>query len=216
MGEWRSDYKVAIAGTGVAVLTTLAQIFSEYMREHEYYACIAAIIAIIMIVIPLSHTFFVWLKRRVNAPEIGSPLEIIFEPFNPARRFWSLIGYLDDAGKGHSYWEHRVEIRNTSQKTVRNVMVTVERIGPCPQLPFSPPFKRSQLEKCDINPGCSELIQVNTWPHPKVQVGMLAGRSAWGYGPIQVIASGDDVLPAERKFAFNYETEQMLFDEEVY
>jgi hypothetical protein len=45
---------------------------------------------------------------------------------------------------------------------------------------------------------------------------MLAGRSAWGYGPIQVIASGDDVLPAERKFAFNYETEQMLFDEEVY
>jgi curved DNA-binding protein CbpA len=44
---------------------------------------------------------------------------------------------------------------------------------------------------------------------------MLAGPSAWGYGPVIVTASADDVLPAQRRFAFNYETDQMLFDEET-
>jgi hypothetical protein len=41
----------------------------------------------------------------------------------------------------------------------------------------------------------------------------LAGESAWGYGPIKIIASADDTAPSVRIFQFNYETDQMLFDE---
>jgi len=145
-----------------------------------------------------------------------SPLEIIFDPTNPARRFWSLESHKDDSGKAHPYWEHRVEIRNNSLKTIRNVMVTVERTGQLPQLPFSPPFKRQQTDKCDINPSCSELIRVNIWSHPKQQEGNLCGESAWAYGPIKVTASGDDTLSVVKIFEFHYETEQMLFDKEIY
>jgi len=67
------------------------------------------------------------------------------------------------------------------------------------------------MESCDINPGCGELVLVNRWPHPRVQIGMLAGDSAWGYGPIKVIASANDTLPSGTIFDFNYETDQMFF-----
>jgi hypothetical protein len=145
------------------------------------------------------------------------PIEIIFEPLNPARKFWSLEGHTDALGRTYPpYWEHRVEIRNHSRKTLRNVMVTVERIGQLPQLPFSPPFKRPETNTCDLNPGCSELVRVNVWPHPKAQAGMPCGESAWLYGPIKVTASADDTPSAVKVFAFNYETDQMLFDVEVY
>jgi hypothetical protein len=41
---------------------------------------------------------------------------------------------------------------------------------------------------------------------------MLAAESAWAYGPIKVIASANDTLPAEKTYDFNYETDQMLFE----
>jgi hypothetical protein len=219
--EWATIRKAEFIGLGAFVIAAAIEIGSsvwpDKIKPHPYMFVSFLVFGLLCVIVPLAHTIYVWAFSRFRPIlPVASSLEIIFEPLNPARRFWSLIGYLDDLGKGHSYWEHRVEIRNISQKTIRNVMVTVERIGPSPQLPFSPPFKRSQLEKCDINPGCSELIQVNTWPHPKAQVGMFAGPSAWGYGPIKVTVSGDDTLSVVKTFAFNYETDQMLFDMEVY
>jgi hypothetical protein len=58
------------------------------------------------------------------------------------------------------------------------------------------------------------LVPVIRWPIPKVQAGMLAGPTAFEYGPIKVTASADDTAPSVRKFKFDYQTEQMLFDEE--
>ncbi len=217
MAQWRADHKIEIVGVGVAMLTTLAQIFSEYMREHWYYACAAGIVAILMIVIPLIHTFIVWLKRRNAASKVESPLEIIFEPLNPAQRFWSLESHVDDYKRLiGNFWEHRVEIRNNSSVTLRNVVVTVERTGIMPVRPQRALFVRTKSDSCSINPGCNELVLVNRWSHPKSQVGNLAGDSAWGYGPIEVIASADDVHPTKVIFDFNYETEQMLFERGKY
>jgi hypothetical protein len=45
---------------------------------------------------------------------------------------------------------------------------------------------------------------------------MLAGPSAWGYGPIRVVASADNTIPAQTIFDFNYEKEQMLFERGKY
>jgi hypothetical protein len=155
-----------------------------------------------------------WVTSRTKTATIASPLEIIFEPLNPARKFWSLEAKIDFYHRvSGPYWEYRMEIKNDSDKTLRNVAVTVEHIGASPVKPRRADFVRLNTETCDLQPACSELVAVIRWPHPKVQVGMFAGESAWGYGPIRVIASADDVQPTERRFAFNYETDQMLFDE---
>ena len=49
----------------------------------------------------------------------------------------------------------------------------------------------------------------------RAQAGMPCNESAWLYGPIKVTASADDTPSAVKVFAFNYETDQMLFDVEV-
>jgi hypothetical protein len=144
----------------------------------------------------------------------ASPLQIIFDPTNPARRFWSLEAAKDKDGSPGpgSYWEHRVEVRNNSQRTLRNVSVTTEHLGQLPMRPADQMFDKTQTTSCDLKPGCSELVPVVRWPNPKVQAGMLADRSAVEYGPIKVTASADDTVPCVRTFKFDYQTEQMLFD----
>jgi len=215
--EWHASWRI---GVGAFILAAAVQIGSstwpDKIKPHPYVFIAFCLIGVLFIIIPSSKALWSFVLNRANVKKPNTALEIIFEPLNPARRFWSLESYKDSSGKGRPYWEHRVEIRNNSLKTIRNVMVTIERTGQSPQLPFSPPFKRPQADKCDINPGCSELVQVNIWPHPKRQVGMACGESAWIYGPIKVTASGDDTPSVVRIFAFNYETDQMLFDVEVY
>jgi hypothetical protein len=108
-------------------------------------------------------------------------LEIIFEPLNPARKFWSMEAKSDFYGRvAGPYWEYRMEIKNGSNKTIRNVAVTVARIGASPEKPRRVDFVRLSAESCDLQPGCSELAAIVRWPIPKIQVGMLAGPSAWG------------------------------------
>jgi hypothetical protein len=144
----------------------------------------------------------------------ASPLQIIFDPINTARRFWSLEPAKDKDGspKPGSYWEHRIEIRNNSQRTLRNVSVTTEHLGQLPVRPADQIFDKIKKTSCDLKPGCSELVPVVRWPNPKIQAGMLADRSALEYGPIKVTASADDTAPCVRTFKFDYQTEQMLFD----
>src|SRR6267142_2502962 len=65
----------------------------------------------------------------------GSHLEIIFDAKNPARRFWSVESFLgenDDKKTLDVFWEYRVEIKNKSSKTVKNVSVTTEHTGQIP------------------------------------------------------------------------------------
>jgi hypothetical protein len=172
---------------------------------------------LVCVVVPPAHRIYIWSStKRISAAK-QSPLEIIFEPLNPARRFWSRESHFDDYKRLiGTFWEHRVEIRNNSLATLRNVAVTLERTGTVPVKPQRAFFIRAKTESCDINPGCSELVLVNRWPIHKPQVGSLAGPSAWGYGPIKVIASADDTVPTETVFDFNYETDQMLFERGKY
>lgn len=85
-----------------------------------------------------------------------------------------------------------------------------------PQRPQKAAFDRTHTDSCDINPGCTELVLVNRWPLEKRQAGMLAGESAWGYGPIKVTASADNTPSVAVIFDFNYDTDQMLFERGKY
>jgi hypothetical protein len=127
-----------------------------------------------------------------------SVLEVIFDPTNPAQRFWSREAPRDENGNKQPgvFWEYRVAIKNNSQKTVRNVSVTVEHIGQnLPVRPVDAIFDKIRKTSCDLKPGADELVAIIRWPIPVVQAGMLANLSALEYGPVKVTASGDDVPP---------------------
>ncbi len=143
----------------------------------------------------------------------GPPLAILFDAANPGRKFWSMETVKDASGKAiGNYWEYRAEIKNTSPKTVRNVSVTIEAIGPLPYRPTDAIFDKIKQPVCDLKPGCSELAPVVRWPIPIRQAGMLVGDA---YGPLKITASGDDVPPTFRTFRFNYESEPMLSDDAI-
>jgi hypothetical protein len=145
---------------------------------------------------------------------LESPLQIIFDPTNPARRFWSRESPKDEHGNKNPgvFWEYRVDIKNSSSKTIRNVSVTVEHIGRMPVRPIDTIFDKIGRASCDLKPGCSELVPVIRWPIPLIQAGMLADSSALAYGPVKITAAGDDVRPSIRTFHFDYQREPMLFD----
>jgi hypothetical protein len=139
-----------------------------------------------------------------------SPLEIIFDPANPARRFWSM-----ESSEQGVFWEYRVEIVNHSSKTLRNVSLTTEHLGQMGRRPVDQKFDKFKQVSCDLKPGCSELVRIVPWPIPKIQAGMLASSSALEYGPIKVTASADDVLPSMRLFQFDYQQTPMIFDHDL-
>ncbi len=80
---------------------------------------------------------FPGVRRVLHRAYRKTPIQIIFDPRNPARRFWSLENapHPTDASRHVPYFETRLEIRNRSNKTVRNVRVSVAMIGPIPTRP---------------------------------------------------------------------------------
>lgn len=172
-------------------------------------------IAVLMYIIAAFLFFFTmgyYLYKRIfpnrkKDIKLESPLKIIFDQKNPEKRFWSL-----ENNPQPTHWEHRVEVRNISSKTIKNVCVTTEHMGTLSNRPRHQMFDINKKQSYNINPSCNVLVPVVTWPHPKIQVGMLADQSAWSYGPIKVIASAEDVEPTVKIFRFNYQTEQMLFE----
>ncbi len=146
---------------------------------------------------------------------VDNPLRIIFDAKNPERRFWSLENTPNPNDHNKNYpphWEYRIEIENTSNKTIKNVRVTKEHIGQLPTRAEHQLFDITKTPSYDIHPKCKALVPIITWPEPKIQVGKLQGASAWAYGPIRITASGDDIEPTTRLFLFNWQEEQMLFD----
>lgn len=200
-----------------ACVQIASSIWPEKIRPHPYLFIALLFFGLVCIIVPITRAIYIWASAKRISSAKQSPLEIIFEPLNPARRFWSIESHVDDYKRLiGTFWEHRVEIRNNSEVTLRNVTVTIERTGAMPVKPHRALFIRTKKESCDINPGCSELALVNRWPQPKQLAGMLAAESAWGYGPLKVIASADDTAPRETIFDFNYETDQMLFERGKY
>ncbi|HEY1709939.1 MAG TPA: hypothetical protein VGG10_16840 [Rhizomicrobium sp.] len=143
------------------------------------------------------------------ARTIPPQLEIVFDPENPGRKFWSLEPAVDDIGNKlpGQFWEYRVAIKNRSPKTLRGVKVIVEAIGPLPSRPQPTMFDINKKPLMDINPGEAPLVPVRRWYYPAKQAGMVVGDA---YGPIKVTVSADDVSEIVKVFRFNYEETPML------
>lgn len=151
-------------------------------------------------------------KREIDINCKLSPLEIIYDPTNPSKRFWSMVSAKDEKGILATAWQYRIEIKNNSLKTLRNVSVTTEHLGQMSILPSDKIFIKNRKLHCDLKPKCSELVAILHWPIPKIQPGMLAGKTALEYGPIKITASADDEIPSVKIFDFDYQTEQVLFE----
>lgn len=141
-----------------------------------------------------------WEERR------KSPLEIIFDLTNPLDHFWSQGSvFNEDKTKAMIFMEYRIMILNTSSKTIRNVRVTRRHDGMMPILPQEGTLKLDGSTVRDLQPKCYDLV-------PVCYVGKPQAGDAWGdtatqlHSPITIIASGDDISPAEHRFSYHPDT----------
>lgn len=213
MGDWRPQRLIPALGAWMLALGLglASSGWPERVRPHPYWVASLIVLGILLVIVPTFHSSIQWMRSRLLKVEVlAPPLEIIFEPLNPARRFWELLTPLDDYKRVMpARWEHRVAIQNNSRVTLRNVTVMIEFADPYPQAPYKAIFSRMKSESCDINPGCYEMAIVATMKHPRTGIGSLAGDSAWG--EVRVIASADDTAPTERVFRFNPHFDQVFF-----
>jgi uncharacterized membrane protein len=122
---------------GASMLAAAIQIGSsvwpDEIKPHPYAVIVLGIAGTLFISAGVGRAIWIWIISRVKATHIISPLEIIFEPLNPARKLWSLESHVDDYKRLiGNFWEHRVEIKNNFPIILRNVAVSVERIGAFP------------------------------------------------------------------------------------
>jgi hypothetical protein len=142
-----------------------------------------------------------------------SPLDIIFDPTNPGRKFWSHESPRDPSGLQLPgvIWEYRVLIRNTSTtQTAKNVSATVEGFGALSRRPEHALFDIGQTTATDLQPGAERLIVVLRWPYPAIQAGMAVGEGA--YGPLKITVTADDIPAKSRLFRFDYQRTPMIYD----
>jgi DNA-binding XRE family transcriptional regulator len=142
----------------------------------------------------------------------SSPLEIIFDPTNPGRKFWSVEPMKDENGKPipGSFWEYRAIVRNNSSKTVRNVKVVVEAVGLMPTRPEPSHFDINKRPLIDLTPHEEALAILRRWFNPPIVAGMATGEGI--YGPIRMTASADDVLPVVAFFQFDPMRTPMIYE----
>lgn len=171
--------------------------------------------AIICFILSIGCFCWPFLKElwRNYGPEPKSPLEIIFDPTNPGKRFWSVTSIIDKDGKAVPIWEYRVLIHNISSKTIKGVRATVETLGTRPMTQEFALFKITQERAMDLHPRDDKFIVVLRWWYPARQAGLPYGETFRElYGPLKIIVSAIDTSPATRTFQFDYEKEPMLSD----
>lgn len=127
--------------------------------------------------------------------------EIIFDPKNPGRQFWSHRTIENFSSQTHGI-EYRVKIRNKTQKTLREVKATTETLGPMGSTPVSLIFDQTGKDTFALDPGASTFVKLFFTTLPLTQPGTLMGSSTAAYGPIRVTVSALDTAAVERVFQF--------------
>ena len=143
------------------------------------------------------------IRESFGLSDGGLPLTITFDHANPNQRFWSLEPNRDEGGKRvtGSHWEYRAAIKNETHRTIRNVKVIVEAIGPLPARPVQSPFDIDRKTLRDLSPQEEALAVMRTWYFPAIIVGLAVGEDV--YGPIKLTVFADDVPPTTKLFHFD-------------
>lgn len=225
-----SAWVTKLASTSLLLLLAYAYVHStkdvaddRLFSDHATVVGLAVASATILVFgVFLAQLLFVapyqlWKEEKERADALDSNkevLEIHFDETNPNAKFWSTESMWSEVRRADVvYWEYRIEVKNNSAKTLRNVRVTTEHTGMMPVRPYDQEFDNPKSTACDIQPWRSRLVPILKWTIPVIQEGMLAGDSAREYGPIKVVASADDVAPATRIFHFDYQRTPMVFEE---
>jgi len=143
------------------------------------------------------------LRGAIDLHKSQAALEIIFDPSNPHKKFWSrILIQMRPNGLPVQYCdEYRVLIRNNSNKTITNVNVARESSGFCPILSEDILFQKDGKAVNNLDPGRSEIVNI-FWVYPP-QAGDAWGETAKAFhGPIKITVSGEDVPPAECEFDY--------------
>jgi hypothetical protein len=143
-------------------------------------------LAVATTVLDIGWIIFKWPSKKPKEIPSNqtSPLEIIFDPTNPSKKFWSIEQMRDENGKqiAGSFWEYRAAIKNKSARTVKNVKVTVEAIGIMPTRPIHSNFDINKKTFIDLTPNEETLAIIRTWFNPPLVQGMAIGEGI--YGPL--------------------------------
>jgi hypothetical protein len=144
-----------------------------------------------------------WLAERIASP--FSPFEIIFNPTNPFQQFWCMEPRSPfDDNSPYPCWVYKVNVKNNSSKTVKNVSVTAEYM--IEQVPG-----KKIVEKFDnIKPQCSVFVRIFYWFILPPSADKLVASSVGACGLIKVIARADNILPTIRMFNYDSKKEPMI------
>jgi hypothetical protein len=190
------SFLVGTGGTGVTLI----------FPDAKWVGWILIVAGFVPFIWLVGRHIFQWMRPQ-HANQ--SSLEIIFDPDNPGRKFWSIESALGEPGKtsNHTYWEYRALIKNTSTKAIRNVRATVEAIGPIPTRPEPSYFDINKKPNIDLAPGEETLVIIRRWFNPPKVAGMVFGGA---YGPVKMTVYADDALPVEKHFRFDPEKKPMI------
>lgn len=128
--------------------------------------------------------------------------EIIFDPKNPGRQFWS-YRTIENLSSGTSGIEYRVKIRNKTRKTLHEVKAAIENLGPMGSTPVGLAFDQTGEGRFTLDPGSSAFVKLFFTSLPLTQPGTLMGSSTAAYGPLRVTVSALDTPAVEKIFRFN-------------
>jgi pyrimidine deaminase RibD-like protein len=138
-----------------------------------------------------------------HAPDSEPAFEIIFDPDNAGRQFWSLRT-VDSDSRQIPGIQYRVKVRNRTNKTLYEVKATSETLGQLGSLPTRLEFEQTAEVTFTLDPGASAFINLFFVPLPLMQPGTVTGASSSAaYGPIRVTISALNTATVERTFQFN-------------
>ena len=166
----------------------------------------------VIFVVTLGLVIWKSLAPTTKTKELDHPLDIIFDPSNPGRKFFDIepARDLEENFLGHTYWEYRVAIANRSTRTVRNASLTVEAIGMLPKRPEQSRFDMNKQASLDIHPGEEKLAVLTWWYNPPIMPGLAIGPGI--YGPIKATIHADDTPPLAKVFGFEPSLHPMIYE----
>jgi hypothetical protein len=91
--EWHASWRIGVGAFLIAAAVQIgSSVWPDKIKPHPYLFFGLFLVGVGFVVVPATHALWSFFLRRIRPEEPITSHEIIFEPMNPARRFWSSIG----------------------------------------------------------------------------------------------------------------------------
>ena len=75
-----------------------SSVWPDIIRPHLHIVIALGVFGLLCVIVPAVHTGYSWVSSKLRHNSATPPLEIIFDPSNPARRHWSEEQLKDEKG----------------------------------------------------------------------------------------------------------------------